>query len=61
MADQTSIIIERANSALIARDFSYAEKLLLNVLKESPDAREALALLGTVYLKADRYANALSV
>jgi hypothetical protein len=46
MADQTSIIIERANSALIARDFSYAEKLLLNVLKESPDAREALALLG---------------
>ena len=61
MADQIATIIERANSALIARDFAYAEKLLVNLLRQQPDAPEALIALGTVYTRADRWENALSV
>lgn len=61
MADQTSVILERANSAIVARDFTYAEKLLMNLLRQNPDTPEALELLGSVYLRADRFENALSI
>lgn len=61
MADQNSVILERANSALIARDFAYAEKMLLNLLRQNEESLEALTLLGTVYLRSNRLEKALSV
>lgn len=60
MADQTSVILERAHSALVARDFTYAEKMLLNLIRQNGDSLDALSLLGTVYLRSDNLDKALS-
>ena len=61
MADQSTVVLERANSALVARDFTYAEKLLVNLLRQEPSHGKALDLLGTVYTRSDRWEQALSV
>ncbi len=57
MSDNLNMIIEQANSAMLARDFSFAEKILNKQLKKidsknSEDAFKIKELLGKLYIRS---------
>ena len=61
MADQSSITLERARDALVARDFAFAEKLVQNLIRQEGERGDFLEVLGSVYLRSDQYEKALGI
>jgi len=61
MADNKQLILSRANSAVIARDFSLAARLYKTLLNDDPNDVNLLKRLGSVYQKAGQDENALTV
>ncbi len=56
-----SLLLSRANSAVISRDYTLAARLYSTLLKENPDDKDLLARLGNVYIKAGEDEKALPV
>ena len=56
MGDITNIefTLERAESALISRDFALASRLYKSVLKDQPDNKDVLLKLGACYIRANQ-------
>ena len=56
MASNLNIIIEQANSAILSRDYAFAEKILLNQLKKQKNTPEEYyqlkILLGKLYIRS---------
>ncbi|MEL3905624.1 MAG: tetratricopeptide repeat protein [Treponema sp.] len=64
MPDSLEFIFQRANSALITRDFKYAEQLLINALKRNPNVTDPYRqkiedLLARIYVDAGDLPRAL--
>ncbi|WP_024466573.1 tetratricopeptide repeat protein [Treponema pedis] len=66
MSSDFNIIIEQANSALLARDYEFAEKILISQLKktDTENIDEVIALkslLGKIYIRSGNLEKGLSV
>ena len=60
MSDVTTML-ERAKSALIARDYSLAAKIYKNLILEEPENLEYKMQLGNLYVKAGKDDQALTI
>ena len=58
---ENSLLLSRANSAVISRDYALASRLYSTLLKENPDDKDLLARLGNVYIKSGEDEKALPV
>lgn len=58
---ENSLLLSRANSAVISRDYALASRLYQTLLKENPDDKDLLARLGNVYIKSGDDEKALPV
>lgn len=58
MNEEVKFALERAKAALISRDYEQAVKVLKNLLKKQPEALEALAVLGSVYIRNGKLSEA---
>lgn len=58
---ENSLLLSRANSAVISRDYALASRLYTTLLKEKPDDKDLLARLGNVYIKSGEDEKALPV
>ena len=55
------VTLNRANSAVLARDFALAERLYHGLLRQNPTHLELLGDLGSLYVKSGRDSEALAV
>ncbi len=56
-----SLLLNRANSAVISHDYALAARLYKSLIKENPGDRDLLARLGNVYIKSGEDEKALPV
>ena len=61
MSEERDYLLHRAKKAVVARDFSLAERLYKGFLRKNPHDVPILSELGSVYVRSGKDAEALDV